>query len=69
LILSELTNRLGIGPGETTEDNEFTLEAVNCVGACAMAPVVIVGEKYWGSAKPVRVPKYLEVDGGDDDEN
>jgi hypothetical protein len=31
-----------------------------------MAPVMIVGEKYWGNAKPVRVPKYL-AEGGDDE--
>ena len=55
------------GPDETTEDFKFTVKTVNCVGACAMAPVMIVGEKYWGSAKPARMETYLA--GGGDDEN
>ncbi len=37
----------------------FTIKTVNCVGACAMAPVVIVGEKYHGAAKPAKVGKCL----------
>jgi NADH:ubiquinone oxidoreductase subunit E len=67
-LVEELRRRLGIGPDETTEDLGFTVKTVNCVGACAMAPVLIVGEKYWGSAKPARVSKYL-AKGGDADEN
>jgi len=66
-LVEELERQLGIGPGETTEDRSFTIKTVNCVGACAMAPVVIVGDKYWGSAKPTRVKKYLAK--GADDEN
>jgi NADH:ubiquinone oxidoreductase subunit E len=67
-LVEELQRELGIGPDETTEDLKFTVKTVNCVGACAMAPVMIVGEKYWGNAKPVRVGKYL-AKGGADDEN
>jgi NADH-quinone oxidoreductase subunit E len=37
----------------------FTIKTVNCVGACAMAPVVIVGESYHGSAEPAKVAKYI----------
>jgi NADH-quinone oxidoreductase subunit E len=62
-IVDELGRLLGIGPDETTEDMKFTVKTVNCVGACAMAPVLIVGEKYQGSAKPVRVAKYLGLGG------
>jgi NADH:ubiquinone oxidoreductase subunit E len=65
-LVEELERQLGIGPGETTEDLSFTIKTVNCVGACAMAPVVIVADKYWGSAKPTRVKKYL-AEGGDDE--
>jgi len=64
-LVEELQRELGIGADETTEDLKFTVKTVNCVGACAMAPVMIVGEKYWGSAKPARVPKYLGTGGGD----
>ena len=58
-LVEELQRQLGIGPDETTEDLKFTVKTVNCVGACAMAPVMIVGESYHGSAKPARVGKYL----------
>jgi NADH-quinone oxidoreductase subunit E len=51
LIQDQLENRLSIKAGQTTPDLKFTLEAVNCVGACAMAPVVIVNGKYFGSVK------------------
>ncbi len=65
-LVEELERQLGIGPDETTEDFKFTIKTVNCVGACAMAPVMIVGEKYWGSAKSARMAKYL-AEGGDDE--
>jgi NADH-quinone oxidoreductase subunit E len=67
-LVDELERKLGVGPDETTEDLRFTVKTVNCVGACAMAPVMIVGEKYRGNAKPARVSTYL-AEGGSDDEN
>ncbi|MFV2072898.1 MAG: NAD(P)H-dependent oxidoreductase subunit E [Thermoanaerobaculales bacterium] len=67
-LVEELERELGIGPGETTEDLKFTLKTVNCVGACAMAPVMIVGERYRGGAKPARMAKYL-AGGSNDHEN
>ncbi len=45
-LVSELERRLKIKAGETTSDLRFTLETVNCLGACAMAPVVVVDEEY-----------------------
>jgi NADH-quinone oxidoreductase subunit E len=47
-IRAELERKLGIEPGETTEDMQFTLEAVNCVGACALAPIIIVDGEFYG---------------------
>ena len=41
-----------IQPGDTTEDRLFTLQAVNCVGACALAPVMIVDGKYYDGVTP-----------------
>jgi NADH-quinone oxidoreductase subunit E len=58
-LIEEIGRQLSIGPGETTEDLGFTLKTVNCVGACAMAPVLIVDEKYHGNAASSDVPKYL----------
>jgi len=58
LLLEQLDMELGIKPGETTEDLKYTIEVVNCVGACAMAPVMIVNDKYHGN---VRVDKALKL--------
>ncbi len=50
-LLEQLETRLNIKAGETTPDLKFTIEVVNCVGACAMAPVVIINEDYHGNCK------------------
>jgi len=65
-LVEEFERQLGVGPDETTEDFKFTVKTVNCVGACAMAPLVIVGEKYFGSAKPAKVSKYLDEGGANE---
>jgi NADH-quinone oxidoreductase subunit E len=54
-VLERLSDVLGIPAGKTTKDLQFTLETVNCVGACALGPVVIVDEKYYGHMTPSRV--------------
>lgn len=64
-LVEELERKLGIGPDETTDDLGFTVKTVNCVGTCAMAPVMIVGERYVGNAKPAKMESYL-AEGGDD---
>ena len=60
-LVEEIQREIGIGADETTEDLKFTVKTVNCVGACAMAPVVIVGETYHGKAKATRVGSFLEA--------
>lgn len=52
LLLDEIQGQLGIGPGETTEDGMFTLERVNCLGACALAPVVVLDGEYHQKMTP-----------------
>lgn len=47
-VLEELERDLGIKSGETSKDLKFTLETVNCVGACALGPVVVVNGEYSG---------------------
>ncbi|MFH0812960.1 MAG: NAD(P)H-dependent oxidoreductase subunit E [Pseudomonadota bacterium] len=47
-ILKGLSQRLGIKPGDTTEDRTFTLETVRCIGCCSLAPVVKVGNDIYG---------------------
>jgi len=50
---------LGINPGDTTEDGLFTLEMVNCLGACASAPVLMVDETFYGGMTVDRVAEVL----------
>jgi NADH:ubiquinone oxidoreductase subunit E/NAD-dependent dihydropyrimidine dehydrogenase PreA subunit len=50
-ILDQIKTDLGIGPGDTTEDGLFTLETVNCLGACALGPLVVVDHDYHGRLK------------------
>ena len=45
-VLEAMSRKLGIAPGETTPDGEVTLETVNCLGACALGPTVMVDEEY-----------------------
>ena len=59
VVVEDLRQWLGIGPGETTEDMKYTVEVVNCVGACALAPVVIAAERYLANVKPGTVVKRL----------
>ena len=59
-VLASVEKQLGIKKGETTPDLKFTLETVNCVGACALGPVVIVGEDYHGEMTPEGVINVLK---------
>lgn len=47
-ILTELRSELGISPGDSTDDGRFSLERVACLGACGLAPVVVVGGEAHG---------------------
>jgi len=58
-ILEEIERQLGINPGETTEDFKYTLERVNCVGACALGPIVIIDDTYSGQMKTDKVKTLL----------
>jgi NADH-quinone oxidoreductase subunit E len=54
-------NQLGIGLGETTEDGQFTLVEVECLGACANAPVVQIGDDYYEDLSPERLGALLDA--------
>ncbi len=47
-LLSEVSGFLGVGPDQTTEDGEFSLKVTNCLGACAIGPVMVLDGKYYG---------------------
>ena len=59
-VLEQIEQELGIKTGETTPDFKYTLETVNCVGACALGPMVIIGEDYHGEMTPDTVSAVLE---------
>ncbi len=52
IILKEIEADLGIKAGQTTQDGRFTIDALRCVGACGLAPVVMVDGKVYGRVKP-----------------
>lgn len=59
-IIETLERELKIKRENTTEDGKFTLECVNCVGACAMAPVTVVDEDYYGQTRASKVGDVLK---------
>lgn len=59
-ILKEFNHQLGICAGDTTPDKEFTLETVNCLGACALGPVVVVDGEYFSNVRKKRVKRILD---------
>ncbi|MFH0800269.1 MAG: NAD(P)H-dependent oxidoreductase subunit E [Pseudomonadota bacterium] len=56
-MLEELERDLGIDAGQTTKDMKVTLETVNCVGACALGPVIVVNEDYHGKMDSTKTAK------------
>ena len=59
LVLEEVEKQLGIHDGECTADGKFSLETCRCVGACGLAPVMIVGGDVYGKMKPDMVKDIL----------
>jgi len=59
-VLKRIEDRLGIKAGFTTEDELFTLETVNCLGACALAPIVVVDGEYYGQTTVQKVDAILD---------
>ena len=59
-ILRELKSLLLIEPGQTTKDKQFSLNVVNCLGVCAIGPVMMVDGKFYGEMNPLRAKKIVE---------
>ncbi len=59
-ILNEIINLLNIRPDETTKDGFFSLKVVNCLGACAIGPVMVVDDKYYGDMSASKAKKILD---------
>ncbi len=60
VIIEEFERQLGIKTSETTKDNEFTLESVNCLGACALGPIVVVDGHYFSNVNTSKVSAILK---------
>ena len=58
-VLAEMEKVLGIKAGETTPDNEYTLETVACIGACALAPCITIDDEVFGKMTPRKVTEIL----------
>ena len=59
-VLQKIERELGIKKGETTEDMQFTLETVNCLGACALGPIMVVDGEYHGHMTSMRIESVLK---------
>ncbi len=59
-VMSGFEKYLNTTPGETTEDGKFTLESVACIGACALAPVIIINENSHGKMSADKIDKILD---------
>ena len=60
-VLLETQMQLGVHPGQTTGDGEFTLETVACIGACALAPAMVVDKNTYGRVKPEKIAEILNA--------
>ncbi len=70
VLVEEIYRQLGIRPGETTPDGEFSLETVNCIGACALAPALLVGKRVYSLVNSSRLQEIIqEYRGGEGDAN
>jgi NADP-reducing hydrogenase subunit HndA len=59
-VLKEFEKQLEIKNGQTTPDGKFSMNTLRCIGACGLAPVIMIGEKVYGSVKPEEVAKIIK---------
>ncbi len=64
VIVNRLETTLGIQAGETSKDQNFSLETVNCLGACALGPLVTANDVYYGNMTASKVERMIEKLGG-----
>lgn len=67
-ILQQLELKLGIKAGDTTPDGMFTIETVNCLGACALGPLLVVNNEFHGNMTANKIDKILDKYSGKKEE-
>jgi len=60
IVLDEVMRKLGVTEGGTTDDKNFTLDAVRCIGACSLAPVVVVDKDVYPGMTPKKVATVIK---------
>jgi len=60
LLIDQVKGQLNIEPGDTTKDGLITVECVNCLGACALAPIVVQNESYLDHMSPAKLRKIID---------
>jgi NADH:ubiquinone oxidoreductase subunit E len=60
-LITGIERELGIAPGDVTEDGKFSVELVNCLGSCALAPVFVVDDDIYGKVRLEQIPKILDA--------
>ncbi|HEC38248.1 MAG TPA: NAD(P)H-dependent oxidoreductase subunit E [bacterium] len=60
-MVEVLTNELNIEPGSITKDKKFSLETVNCLGCCAIGPIVLIDGTYYGEMTPKKIIKLIKT--------
>ncbi|MGA2158617.1 MAG: NAD(P)H-dependent oxidoreductase subunit E [Dehalococcoidia bacterium] len=59
-VISSIEKEIGIGPGETTVDGKFSLEIVNCIGACDHAPAMMINDELFGDLTQQKIAKIIK---------
>ena len=60
-VLDEILRELDVSSGQTTEDGMFTVETVNCLGACALGPIVVLNGKYYDHMSPRKIRDLIKL--------
>jgi len=59
MIIDSVAGEIGIGPGQTTADGKFSFELTNCIGACDLAPAMLVNHELYGHLTPDKITEIL----------
>jgi NADH:ubiquinone oxidoreductase subunit E len=62
VILERLTQQLGVAEGESTKDGLFSVHQARCIGACALAPAIAIGDDVYGKLSPEKIANFVKKD-------